>query len=62
MATDEKKATEQIDELRKSRQTRVDKMLNDDMVSQAPGNAAYFVGVLATCFVLNLLILIVITR
>ena len=58
----EKDAKEVLDALRRSRQGRVDRMLNEDMLSKAPGNAAYFVGVVAGCFVLNLLLLILIAR
>jgi hypothetical protein len=62
MGTNEKDAKEVLDALRRTRQGRVDRMLKDDMLSKAPGNAAYFVGVVAGCFLLNLLLLVLITR
>jgi hypothetical protein len=37
-------------------------MLHDEMVSQAPGNAAYWIAVVAGSFLVNLLFLIVIAR
>ena len=62
MANDDKKAADELEALRNSRQSRVDQMLNQEMISKAPGNAAYFIGVVAGCFVLNLLILVLIAR
>jgi hypothetical protein len=62
MGTNEKDAKEVLDALRRTRQGRVDRMLKEDMLSKAPGNAAYFVGVVAGCFLLNLLLLVLITR
>ena len=37
-------------------------MLNKEMLSQAPGNAAYWVAVVIGSFAVNLLLLILIAR
>jgi hypothetical protein len=60
--TADQQATDELRELRRTRQARVDRMLHDEMVSQAPGNAAYWIAVVAGSFLVNLLFLIVIAR
>jgi IS4 transposase len=55
-------AAEELERLRRTRQTRVDRMLNKEMLSQAPGNAAYWVAVVIGSFAVNLLLLILIAR
>ncbi|HET7582362.1 MAG TPA: hypothetical protein VFL75_06390 [Candidatus Limnocylindria bacterium] len=62
MANDDTNAADELEALRRSRQSRVDQMLNEEMISKAPGNAAYFIGVITVCFVANLLILVLIAR
>jgi hypothetical protein len=48
--------------LRRTRQARVEQMLHADMLRQAPGNAAYWLAVVAVSFVLNLLVLVAVAR
>ncbi|HEX3219254.1 MAG TPA: hypothetical protein VHU77_04390 [Candidatus Limnocylindria bacterium] len=55
-------AAEELERLRRTRQARVDRMLNKEMLSQAPGNAAYWVAVVIGSFAVNLLLLILIAR
>jgi len=45
MAADSRDVSAEIDHLRQTRKARVDRMLHDDMLRQAPGNAAYWVAV-----------------
>ena len=52
----------ELQDLRSTRESRVEQMLHDDMVKQAPGNAVYWVAVVAGSFALNLLLLMVIAR
>ena len=60
--TDDRRARQELDELRRMRQARVDRMLHDEMVSQAPGNAAYWIAVVLGSFLVNLLVLVAIAR
>jgi hypothetical protein len=58
----DRRANEQLEALRRTRQSRVERMLNEEMLSQAPGNAAYWIAVVLGSFVVNLLVLIAIAR
>ena len=55
-------AAAEIEHLRHTRKSRVDRMLDRDMLRQAPGNAAYWVAVIALSFAINLLVLMAIAR
>jgi hypothetical protein len=52
----------QLKALRAERQRRVEAMLHRDLVRQAPGNAIYWIAVVGGAFLLNLGLLLVITR
>ena len=58
----DQRAKDRLKELRQTRQSRVERMLHDEMVSLAPGNAAYWIAVVLGSFVVNLLVLLVIAR
>ena len=58
----DQRAKDRLKELRQTRQSRVERMLHDEMVSLAPGNAAYWIAVVLGSFVVNLLVLIAIAR
>ena len=62
MAADSRDVSAEIDHLRQTRKARVDRMLHDDMLRQAPGNATYWVAVVVGSFVLNLVVLLLIAR
>ncbi|HEY7464973.1 MAG TPA: hypothetical protein VH987_11175 [Candidatus Limnocylindria bacterium] len=53
---------QELDDLRKTRAARVEKMLHADMLKQAPGNAIYWTAVVLGSFALNLLLLLAIAR
>jgi hypothetical protein len=53
---------EELDDLRRSRAARVEQMLHEDMLKQAPGNAIYWTAVVLGSFALNLLLLVAIAR
>jgi len=55
-------AGDELEQLRRTRQQRVDRMLHEDMVKQAPGNAAYWVAVVIGAFVINFLVLLAIAH
>jgi hypothetical protein len=61
-ATEVRKASEALDRLRRTRQQRVDELLHDEMVRQAPGNAVYWVAVVIGSFVLNVLVLLAVAH
>jgi hypothetical protein len=58
----DRSATKELEQLRRTRQARVEGMLHQEMAREAPGNAAYWVAVVAGSFVLNLLVLLAIAR
>lgn len=58
----DQRAKDRLKELRQTRQSRVERMLHEEMVSLAPGNAAYWIAVVLGSFVVNLLVLIAIAR
>jgi hypothetical protein len=58
----DQRAKDRLKELRQTRQSRVERMLHDEMVSLAPGNAAYWIAVVLGSFVVNLLVLMAIAR
>ena len=59
---DRQRASVELEELRRTRRARVDQLLHDDMLHQAPGNAIYWVAVVIGSFVLNLLVLLLVGR
>jgi hypothetical protein len=59
---DDRRAEAKLRELRQTRQTRVDQMLDEEMISLAPGNAAYWIAVVAGSFIANLLLLVLVAR
>jgi hypothetical protein len=59
---EERDQDRELRELRRTRTARVERMLHDDMLKQAPGNAIYWVAVVAGSFALNLLLLMAIAR
>lgn len=61
-ATEVRKASEALDQLRRTRQQRVDRLLHDEMVRQTPGNAVYWVAVVIGSFVLNILVLVAVAH
>jgi hypothetical protein len=52
----------QLEALRAERRRRVEALLHRDVVRQAPGNAIYWIAVVGGAFLLNLGLLLVITR
>lgn len=58
----DQRAKDRLKVLRQTRQSRVERMLHDEMVSLAPGNAAYWIAVVLGSFVVNLLVLMAIAR
>lgn len=62
MADTDRRAAEALEELRRTRQQRVERMLHDEMVKLAPGNATYWIAVVLGSFALNLLVLLAIAR
>lgn len=60
--TDPIEPTPELEHIRELRRQRVEKMLHDEILQQAPGNAAYWIAVVGGSFVLNLLILVLIAR
>jgi hypothetical protein len=61
-ASSDQRAKDRLKELRQTRQSRVERMLHEEMVSLAPGNAAYWIAVVLGSFVVNLLVLMAIAR
>lgn len=59
---EEKDQERELRDLRSTREARVEQRLHEDMVKQAPGNALYWVAVVAGSFALNLLLLMTIAR
>jgi hypothetical protein len=59
---EEQAEQKELKDLRSTREARVQQMLHDDMLKQAPGNAIYWVAVVAGSFALNLLLLMAIAR
>jgi hypothetical protein len=59
---DRQRASVELEELRRTRRARVDLLLHDDMLRQAPGNAIYWVAVVIGSFALNLLVLLLVGR
>jgi len=62
MANDERQADKELEALRSTRQARVERMLHDEMLQLAPGNATYWVAVVIGSFAINLLVLWAVTR
>lgn len=58
----DRETAEEMERLRRTRQARVERSLHAEMLRQAPGNAAYWVAVVAASFVLNLLLLVAVAR
>ncbi|HEX6139028.1 MAG TPA: hypothetical protein VF013_01030 [Candidatus Limnocylindria bacterium] len=54
--------TPELKHIRDLRRQRVEKMLHDELLRQAPGNAVYWIAVVGGSFVLNLLVLVLIAR
>jgi hypothetical protein len=48
--------------IRRDRERRVKEMLHADIARMAPGNAAYWIGVVGGSFALNLLLLVLLAR
>jgi hypothetical protein len=61
-ASGDRAVQDELDTLRRTRQARVDRMLHDEMVKLAPGNAVYWIAVVAGSFLVNILVLLLITR
>jgi hypothetical protein len=59
---EDRRAAKELERLRQTRQARVERMLHAEMARQAPGNAAYWVAVVAGSLVLNLLVLLAVAR
>jgi hypothetical protein len=59
---DEDDFRHQLQALRAERRRRVEAMLHRDVVRQAPGNAIYWIAVVAGAFLLNLGLLVVLAR
>jgi hypothetical protein len=59
---DEDDFRHQLQALRAERRRRVEAMLHHDVVRQAPGNAIYWIAVVAGAFLLNLGLLAVLAR
>ena len=55
-------ANDELDRLRRTRQGRVDRMLNEEMTKLAPGNAAYWVAVVIGAFIINFLVLLAVAH
>jgi hypothetical protein len=53
---------QQLEALRAERRHRVEALLHRDVVRQAPGNAIYWIAVVGGAFLLNLGLLLVVTR
>ena len=52
----------ELEQLRRTRQERVDRMLVEEMTRLAPGNAAYWVAVVIGAFVINLGVLLAVAH